>query len=153
VGRLVGKALYDGQLIDAYFTRSFYKHVLGQVRGRGPAGLHSIRVCCNVLAGHACPGTRTRVPSPNLGTAPAPPSPCLRTPCLKPVLSSPAHPTPPTPPTPTTYLTPPHPTPHPVPCQPLTYVDLEAVDPGYYKNLAWMLEHDITGVLEDLTFT
>ncbi|KIZ04485.1 E3 ubiquitin-protein ligase HUWE1 [Monoraphidium neglectum] len=66
VGRLVGKALYDGQLMDAYFTRSFYKHMLGQ---------------------------------------------------------------------------------------PLTYVDLEAVDPGYYKNLAWMLEHDITGVLEDLTFT
>lgn len=36
VGRLVGKALYDGQLIDAYFTRSFYKHMLGQV---GPGGL------------------------------------------------------------------------------------------------------------------
>jgi hypothetical protein len=34
VGRLVGKALYDGQLIDAYFTRSFYKHMLGQVGGR-----------------------------------------------------------------------------------------------------------------------
>lgn len=30
VGRLVGKALYDGQLMDAYFTRSFYKHMLGQ---------------------------------------------------------------------------------------------------------------------------
>lgn len=30
VGRVVGKALYDGQLIDAYFTRSFYKHMLGQ---------------------------------------------------------------------------------------------------------------------------
>jgi E3 ubiquitin-protein ligase HUWE1 len=26
----VGKALHDGQLIDAYFTRSFYKHMLGQ---------------------------------------------------------------------------------------------------------------------------
>mgnify|MGYP001796661803 CR=1 FL=1 len=30
VGRVVGKALYDGQYIDAYFTRSFYKHALGQ---------------------------------------------------------------------------------------------------------------------------
>lgn len=30
VGRIVGKALYDGQLIDAHFTRSFYKHMLGQ---------------------------------------------------------------------------------------------------------------------------
>ena len=29
VGRIVGKALHDGQLIDAYFTRSFYKHMLG----------------------------------------------------------------------------------------------------------------------------
>lgn len=28
-GRVVGKALFDGQLIDAYFTRSFYKHMLG----------------------------------------------------------------------------------------------------------------------------
>ena len=30
VGRLVGKAVYDGQLIDAHFTRSFYKHMLNQ---------------------------------------------------------------------------------------------------------------------------
>ena len=30
VGRMVGKALFDGQYIDAYFTRSFYKHMLGQ---------------------------------------------------------------------------------------------------------------------------
>ena len=29
VGRILGKALYDGQLIDAFFTRSFYKHMLG----------------------------------------------------------------------------------------------------------------------------
>lgn len=29
VGRIIGKAIYDGQLIDAYFTRSFYKHILG----------------------------------------------------------------------------------------------------------------------------
>eukprot|EP01025_Chloroclados_australasicus_P025412 TRINITY_DN25382_c0_g1_i2.p1 TRINITY_DN25382_c0_g1~~TRINITY_DN25382_c0_g1_i2.p1 ORF type:complete len:386 (+),score=37.31 TRINITY_DN25382_c0_g1_i2:150-1160(+) len=64
VGRVVGKALYDGQLIEAYFTRSFYKHMLGQQ---------------------------------------------------------------------------------------ITYRDIEAVDPDYYKNLKWMLENDITGVL-DLTF-
>ena len=25
----VAKALFDGQLLDAYFTRSFYKHILG----------------------------------------------------------------------------------------------------------------------------
>lgn len=66
VGRVVGKALYDGQLFDAYFTRSFYKHMLGQA---------------------------------------------------------------------------------------LTYEDIEGVDPGYYKNLVWMLENDITDVLSDLTFT
>lgn len=29
VGRIIGKAIYDGQLVDAYFTRSFYKHILG----------------------------------------------------------------------------------------------------------------------------
>jgi len=29
VGRFVGKAIYDSQLLDAYFTRSFYKHMLG----------------------------------------------------------------------------------------------------------------------------
>ncbi|EGR34689.1 ubiquitin hect domain family protein, partial [Ichthyophthirius multifiliis] len=30
VGRIVGKALFEGQMLDAYFTRSFYKHILGQ---------------------------------------------------------------------------------------------------------------------------
>ncbi|KAH8923855.1 HECT-domain-containing protein [Atractiella rhizophila] len=29
VGRIIGKAVYDGRLLDAYFTRSFYKHMLG----------------------------------------------------------------------------------------------------------------------------
>ncbi|RZR70494.1 hypothetical protein BHM03_00000310 [Ensete ventricosum] len=29
VGRVVGKALFDGQLLDVHFTRSFYKHILG----------------------------------------------------------------------------------------------------------------------------
>lgn len=65
VGRVVGKALHDGQLIDAHFTRSFYKHMLGMT---------------------------------------------------------------------------------------LTYEDIEAVDPDFYKNLRWMLENDITDVFGDLTF-
>ena len=30
VGRVIGKAICDGQLMDAHFTRSFYKHILGQ---------------------------------------------------------------------------------------------------------------------------
>jgi len=30
VGRIVGKAILDGQLLDAHFTRSMYKHVLGR---------------------------------------------------------------------------------------------------------------------------
>ncbi|KAG8093312.1 hypothetical protein GUJ93_ZPchr0012g20493 [Zizania palustris] len=65
VGRVVGKALFDGQLLDVHFTRSFYKHILG------------VKV---------------------------------------------------------------------------TYHDIEAIDPAYYKNLKWMLENDITDVL-DLTFS
>lgn len=65
VGHVVGKALLDNQIIDAHFTRSFYKHMLGQ---------------------------------------------------------------------------------------PLTYRDIEGVDPDFFKNLSWMLENDIDGVL-DLTFS
>lgn len=34
----------------------------------------------------------------------------------------------------------------------MTSQDIEAVDPEYYKNLKWMLENNITDVL-DLTFT
>jgi E3 ubiquitin-protein ligase HUWE1 len=29
IGRVIGKSLHDGQLLDAHFTRSFYKHILG----------------------------------------------------------------------------------------------------------------------------
>jgi E3 ubiquitin-protein ligase HUWE1 len=29
IGRVFGKAIYDAQLLDAHFTRSFYKHMLG----------------------------------------------------------------------------------------------------------------------------
>jgi len=29
IGQFVGKAIWDGQLLDAYFTRSMYKHMLG----------------------------------------------------------------------------------------------------------------------------
>jgi E3 ubiquitin-protein ligase HUWE1 len=65
VGRVVGKALFDGQLLDVHFTRSFYKHMLG------------VKV---------------------------------------------------------------------------THHDIEAIDPDYFKNLKWMLENDITDVL-DLTFS
>ncbi|CAA6653418.1 unnamed protein product [Spirodela intermedia] len=65
VGRVVGKALFDGHLLDVHFTRSFYKHILG------------VKV---------------------------------------------------------------------------TYLDIEAVDPDYFKNLKWMLENDINDVL-DLTFS
>ncbi|KAM1225513.1 hypothetical protein ACFX13_044968 [Malus domestica] len=65
VGRVVGKALFDGQLLDVHFTRSFYKHILGAK---------------------------------------------------------------------------------------VTYHDIEAIDPDYFKNLKWMLENDITDVL-DLTFS
>ncbi|GJU07136.1 E3 ubiquitin protein ligase UPL1-like protein [Tanacetum coccineum] len=64
VGRLVAKALFDGQLLDVYFTRSFYKHILG------------VKV---------------------------------------------------------------------------TY-DIEVVDPDYYKNLKWLLENDVSDIL-DLTFS
>ncbi|KAG2225111.1 hypothetical protein INT45_011794 [Circinella minor] len=65
VGRVIGKAIYDGRLLDAYFTRSFYKHILGRQ---------------------------------------------------------------------------------------VDYKDVEAVDPEYYKSLVWMLENDITDVI-DLTFS
>nr|XP_010929754.2 LOW QUALITY PROTEIN: E3 ubiquitin-protein ligase UPL2-like [Elaeis guineensis] len=65
VGRVVGKALFDGQLLDVHFTRSFYKHILG------------VKV---------------------------------------------------------------------------TYHDIEAVDPDYYKSLKWILENDKSDIL-DLTFS
>lgn len=65
VGRVVGKALFDGQLLDVHFTRSFYKHILGAK---------------------------------------------------------------------------------------VTYHDIEAIDPDYFKNLKWLLENDISDIL-DLTFS
>jgi len=65
VGRLVGKALWDDVQMEAYFTRSFYKHML-------------------------------RIP--------------------------------------------------------VSYDDIEALDPDFYKNLRWVIENDITNVL-DLTFS
>ncbi|XP_042046787.1 E3 ubiquitin-protein ligase UPL2-like [Salvia splendens] len=65
IGRVVGKALFDGQLLDVHFTRSFYKHILG------------VKV---------------------------------------------------------------------------TYHDIEAIDPDYFKNLKWMLENDISDI-PDLTFS
>ncbi|SPO41451.1 related to ubiquitin-protein ligase 1 [Pseudozyma flocculosa] len=65
VGRVIGKAIYDNRLLDAYFTRSFYKHILGKS---------------------------------------------------------------------------------------VDYRDLESIDPEYFKSLQWMLDNDITDVL-DLTFS
>mmetsp|Transcript_6950 Transcript_6950/g.10949 ORF Transcript_6950/g.10949 Transcript_6950/m.10949 type:complete len:910 (-) Transcript_6950:407-3136(-) len=65
IGRIIGKAILDSQLLDAYFTRSFYKHML------------------NVS---------------------------------------------------------------------VTYHDMEAIDPEYYKSLKWILENDITNVI-DHTFS
>ncbi|KAK4359158.1 hypothetical protein RND71_021387 [Anisodus tanguticus] len=65
VGRVVGKALFDCQLLDVHFTRSFYKHILGAK---------------------------------------------------------------------------------------VTYHDIEAIDPDYFKNLKWLLENDISDIL-DLTFS
>ena len=61
----VAKALFDGQLLDVYFTRSFYKHILG------------VKV---------------------------------------------------------------------------TYHDIEAVDPDYYKNLKWMLEVCVALITQKLFF-
>lgn len=45
VGRIVAKAVYDNRLLECYFTRSFYKHILGksvrlagsEVRGHHPS--------------------------------------------------------------------------------------------------------------------
>jgi E3 ubiquitin-protein ligase HUWE1 len=65
VGRIIGKAIYDGRLMDAYFTRSFYKCIIG-----------------------------TQV----------------------------------------------------------DYKDIEAVDPEFHKSLEWILQNDITDIL-DLTFS
>ncbi|KAG5458055.1 MAG: putative ubiquitin-protein ligase [Olpidium bornovanus] len=65
VGRIVGKAIFDGKLLDCYFTRSLYKHILGK---------------------------------------------------------------------------------------PVDYRDVEALDPAYYQSLEWMLNNDITDVI-DLTMT
>lgn len=65
VGRVIGKAIHDGRLLDAYFTRSFYKQLLGRS---------------------------------------------------------------------------------------VDYRDVEAVDPTYYNSLVWMLENDITDII-DLTFS
>ncbi|KAI8460869.1 hypothetical protein BY996DRAFT_6429551 [Phakopsora pachyrhizi] len=39
-GRVIGKALYDGRVVDAYFTLAFYKHLLGV--GVGLSDLESV---------------------------------------------------------------------------------------------------------------
>ncbi|KAJ3026294.1 UNVERIFIED_CONTAM: hypothetical protein HDU68_005895 [Siphonaria sp. JEL0065] len=65
VGRIIGKAIYDGRLLDAYFTRSFYK-------------------------------------------------------CMLEI--------------------------------PVDWKDMEAIDPSFHKSLQWILENDITDIM-DLTFS
>jgi E3 ubiquitin-protein ligase HUWE1 len=61
VGRVIGKSIYDGRLLDAYFSRAFYKQILGRD---------------------------------------------------------------------------------------VDIRDLESIDPEYHKSLTWMLENDITGVID-----
>ena len=50
VGRIIGKAICDGHLMDAHFTRSFYKHILGEDEGADMAsplpGLLALTPCC-----------------------------------------------------------------------------------------------------------
>ncbi|KAJ9092936.1 hypothetical protein QFC21_006648 [Naganishia friedmannii] len=65
IGKMIGKAIYDGRLLDAYFSRAFYKQILGRK---------------------------------------------------------------------------------------VDIRDLESVDPEYHKSLVWMLENDITGII-DLDFS
>ncbi|KAJ9117613.1 hypothetical protein QFC22_004463 [Naganishia vaughanmartiniae] len=65
IGKMIGKAIYDGRLLDAYFSRAFYKQILGRK---------------------------------------------------------------------------------------VDIRDLESVDPEYHKSLMWMLENDITGII-DLDFS
>lgn len=55
----VGKALFDGQLLDVHFTRSFYKHILGvkvtyhDIEAIDPDYFKNLKwmleVCCEVL--------------------------------------------------------------------------------------------------------
>ena len=30
VGRIIAKAIYDNKLLECYFSRSYYKHILGK---------------------------------------------------------------------------------------------------------------------------
>jgi len=58
VGRVVGKALADGHLLDVHFTRSFYKHMLGvpityHVRhNRVPVSIAAWQLFTNSRHGH-----------------------------------------------------------------------------------------------------
>ena len=55
IGRIIGKAICDGHLMDAHFTRSFYKHILGGDPFLSHSFVHSfihllLRVDCDALA-------------------------------------------------------------------------------------------------------
>ena len=41
IGRIIGKAICDGHLMDAHFTRSFYKHILGDPSSNQALPIHS----------------------------------------------------------------------------------------------------------------
>ena len=66
VGRVVGKALFDGQSLDAYFTRSFYKHMLGQRL------TYQVRPHCPTLPSHRATGASVCSTSGRHGSAPVP---------------------------------------------------------------------------------
>lgn len=183
VGRVVGKALYDGQLMDAYFTRSFYKHMLGQpltyeVSSRG-ASEQPLAGRAKTWCQDCCPQIRIITPMTTI-INPTVCSGCcgvdisaLRPDKVRDAAATSGHGDS----TDTTTLqmdgdlsrvdtSSMHSSVEwyahiccqvvstvssSLPAGPVCLQDIEAVDPEYYKNLKWMLENDITDVL-DLTF-
>ena len=53
VGRLIAKAIYDNKLLDCYFTRAFYKHILNvpvryqDIESEDPAFFKSLEFLLN----------------------------------------------------------------------------------------------------------
>lgn len=138
VGRIVGKALYDGQLIDAHFTRSFYKHMLGQ-----QLTYEDIEVClhtraCVLNKSWGDEGKKKRRKTTKRGLNLQHIQRTFQNKCQLCVECYVQH------------------CPHvccssaAAPCD--KCLPPQAVDPEFYKNLIWMLGNDITHVL-DLNFT
>ena len=170
VGRIIGKALYDGQLIDAFFTRSFYKHMLGDpltyevcawqeslgILPLNPSdmSLAESRLCLACCSMALCSYDACTVCYYKLAPLAVLASTCSESDHSYQLCHTHAH---------RSLIciacTDSH---HQVLCETLTQQefdldflvlqDIEAVDPEYYKNLIWMLENNITDVL-DLTFT